>query len=306
MTQKAGDGGDIGAARDQEAGIGVSETVDAQVFRQSVGVEDFLESPCEGAGCHGQGKSLTAEDVVVIGELPLFMSLCFPLADLMVLRQQAFHFRGEVDVPVAGGRFRLLDLDFLACDLDHVAADVELVADKVEVAPLEAAAFATSNARGNEQLEVGFVLDAFLLQRTDEPYNCFFIRDGFFLFLSCVLVCPPSRVAIDKTALHGVGEDSAQTTVQALYRRFGERFSRFAVFRLAHICVKLFEVLRPEFHQFVVPQMGTDAGDVLLLPVESGRGQLIRRDGLQPDVDVLVQGDGTIHVRRELLAGNLE
>lgn len=52
--------------------------------------------------------------------------------------------------------------------------------------------------------------------------------------------------------------------------------------------------------------MGTDAGDVLLLPVEGGRGQLVRGDGLQPDVDVVVQGDGTIHIWRQLLAGDLE
>lgn len=52
--------------------------------------------------------------------------------------------------------------------------------------------------------------------------------------------------------------------------------------------------------------MGTDAGDVLLLPVEGGRGQLVRGDGLQPDVDVLLQGDGSAHIWRQLLAGDLE
>lgn len=86
----------------------------------------------------------------------------------MVLRQQAFHFRGEVDVPVAGGRFRLLDLDFLTCDLDHVAADVELAAGEIEVTPLEPAALARPDACGDEQFEEGFVLDAFLLQRLNE------------------------------------------------------------------------------------------------------------------------------------------
>lgn len=76
MPQQAGDGGDVGAARNQQAGIGVSETVDVQVFWQAVRFEYLFEPPCEGAGGHGQGKALTAEDVVVIGELPLFMSLC--------------------------------------------------------------------------------------------------------------------------------------------------------------------------------------------------------------------------------------
>ena len=109
--------------------------------------------------------------------------------------QEALHLIGEVDIPVAGGRFRLLDLDVFAGDLDHVAADVELAAGEIEVTPLEAAAFAPPDARGNEQLEIRLILDVFLLQRTDEPYNCFFIRNGLFFLLACIPVRPPSRVA---------------------------------------------------------------------------------------------------------------
>ena len=68
------------------------------------------------------GKSLTAEGVIVLGELSLFVGLRHPLAELAVPQKQAFHLRGEVDVPVAGGRLRLFDRYVFACDLDDVAA----------------------------------------------------------------------------------------------------------------------------------------------------------------------------------------
>ena len=100
----------------------MSETVHVQVFWGTIGFEALLESPCEGAGCHGQGKSLTAEGVIVLGELSLFVGLRHPLAELAVPQKQAFHLRGEVDVPVAGGRLWLFGRYVFACDLDNVAA----------------------------------------------------------------------------------------------------------------------------------------------------------------------------------------
>ena len=61
----------IRAACDHQAGGGVAEGVDVQLLRQAVLLEDQLEAVGEGGGRHGELRSLTAEQEVIIGQLPL-------------------------------------------------------------------------------------------------------------------------------------------------------------------------------------------------------------------------------------------
>ena len=62
---------DIRAARDHQTGGGVAEGVDVQLLRQAVLLEDQLEAVGEGGGRHRELRSLTAEQEVIIGQLPL-------------------------------------------------------------------------------------------------------------------------------------------------------------------------------------------------------------------------------------------
>ena len=61
----------IRAACDHQAGGGVPEGMDVQLLRQAVLLEDQLEAVGEGGGRHGELRSLTAEQEVISGQLPL-------------------------------------------------------------------------------------------------------------------------------------------------------------------------------------------------------------------------------------------
>ena len=61
----------IRAARDHQTGGGVAEGMDIQLLRQAVLLEDQLETVSEGGGRHGELRSLTAEQEVLRGQLPL-------------------------------------------------------------------------------------------------------------------------------------------------------------------------------------------------------------------------------------------
>ena len=63
--------GHIRAARDHQTGGGVPEGMDVQLLRQAVLLEDQLEAVGEGGGRHGELRSLTAEQEVISGQLPL-------------------------------------------------------------------------------------------------------------------------------------------------------------------------------------------------------------------------------------------
>ena len=71
MTEDARYRGHIRAVRDHQTGGGVPEGMDVQLLRQAVLLEDQLEAVGEGGGRHGQLRSLTAEQEVIIGQLPL-------------------------------------------------------------------------------------------------------------------------------------------------------------------------------------------------------------------------------------------
>ena len=84
--------GHIRAARDHQTGGGVPEGMDVQLLRQAVLLEDQLEAVGEGGGRHGELRSLTAEQEVIIGQLPLVIGFGDVCTFLPVLPQKTFHF----------------------------------------------------------------------------------------------------------------------------------------------------------------------------------------------------------------------
>lgn len=82
---------DIRAARDHQTGGGVPEGVNIQLLRQSVLLEDQLESVGEGRGRHGELRALTAEQKVIGGQLPLVIGFGDIPAFFLVLPQETFH-----------------------------------------------------------------------------------------------------------------------------------------------------------------------------------------------------------------------
>ena len=83
--------GHIRAARDHQTGGGVPEGMDVQLLRQAVLLEDQLEAVGEGGGRHGELRSLTAEQEVISGQLPLVIGLGDIPAFFLVLPQETFH-----------------------------------------------------------------------------------------------------------------------------------------------------------------------------------------------------------------------
>lgn len=81
----------IRTACDHEAGGGVAEGMDVQLLRQAVLLEDQLEAPGEGGGRHGELRSLTAEQEVISGQLPLVIGFGDICTFLPVLPQGTFH-----------------------------------------------------------------------------------------------------------------------------------------------------------------------------------------------------------------------
>ena len=78
---------DIRAARNHQTGGGVPEGMDVQLLRQAVFLEDQLEAVGEGGGRHGELRSLTAEQEVIGGQLPLVIGLSEVCTFLPVLPQ---------------------------------------------------------------------------------------------------------------------------------------------------------------------------------------------------------------------------
>ena len=120
VAQEARHGGHVSSAGDQEAGVGVPQGVDIQRSRQAMLLQDQLEPPGEGGGRHGEPVSMTAEDVVSVLQFPPIIRLRLPGALPLELPQQGLHLQREVDIPIPGGGFRLLDDDVLAGDLYRI------------------------------------------------------------------------------------------------------------------------------------------------------------------------------------------
>ena len=124
---------DIRAAGDEQACRRVAQTVDVQISRQVVCFEDFLEAPCEGRGRHLQFHALSAEHIVVFRLFAPVVALGFCRAEGFVFAQQAFHFGGEVHIPVSGFRLRRFDDNFVPGRFDCVPADVDAALSVVDV-----------------------------------------------------------------------------------------------------------------------------------------------------------------------------
>ena len=156
----------------------------------------------------------------------------------------------------------------------------------INVAPLQTTALAPPHSRGDDELEVGFVLDALALQRGDDLLRRFLVRDLFFALAPSVAVGAPSRVMRKKATLHGIREDAAQRRVHALNGVLGEWLFRFNADDFSQFCVEIPEVLRPQLGELVVTQRREDTLDVLLVAADGGLGQLAGSDVRQPQVNV--------------------
>lgn len=83
--------GHVRTACDHQTGGGVPERMDVQLLRQAVLLEDQLEAVGKGGGRHGQLRSLTAEQEVISGQLPLVIGFGDIPAFFLVLPQETFH-----------------------------------------------------------------------------------------------------------------------------------------------------------------------------------------------------------------------
>ena len=287
--------GHIRTARDHQTGGGVPEGVDVQLLRQAVLLEDQLEAVGEGGGRHGELRPLTAEQEVIGGQLPLVIGFGDVCTFLPVLPQKTFHLGGEVHIAVACAGLGFLDEDFLVRHLDRVAADVDGTLLPINVAPFQSAALAPPHPRGDDELEVGFVLDALTLQRGDDLLRRFLVRDFLFTLAPGVAVGAPSRIMRKKATLHGIREDAAQRRVHALNGVLGEWLFCVGTDDFSQLCVEIPEVFRPQIGELVVTQRREDTLDVLPVAADGGLCQLAGGDVRQPQVDVFCQ--------RELLDG---
>ena len=125
---------------------------------------------------------MAAEQEVIGGQFPLVIGLGDVCTFLPVLPQQRFHLGGEVHIAVARAGLGFFDKDLLVRHLDRVAADVDGTLLPINVAPLQTTALAPPHSRGDDELEVGFVLDALPLQRGDDLLRRFLVRDLLFTF----------------------------------------------------------------------------------------------------------------------------
>ena len=297
VSEKTCNSTNIRAAGDEQACRRVAQAMDIQVRRQVVCLEDFLEAPCERRGRHRQLHALSAEHIVVFGLLAPVVTLCFRCAEGFVLAEQALHFGGEVHIAIASFRFRSLYDDLVTRRFDGIPADVDAAFGVVDVLPLERTALAAPHSGRDDELEVRFVQDAHGLQRLNQLFHRFIVRNLFLFLLSCVLVSAPSRIMIKIAALHRVGEDAAQTAVDTFYRRFGERLSCRFILLLPQLCVQAAEVFRPQIDELVAAEVRFEAFNILLLAHECRLCKFVRRDGLHPDFGVFLQCDRPIDVR---------
>lgn len=136
MAEDARHRGHIRAARDHQTGGGVPERMDVQLLRQAVLLEDQLEAVGEGGGRHGELRSLTAEQEVIGGQLPLVIGFGDIPTFFLILPQETFHLGGEVHIAVTRAGLGLFDEDLLVRHLDRVAADVDGTLLPINVAPL--------------------------------------------------------------------------------------------------------------------------------------------------------------------------
>ena len=295
MAEDARYRGHVRTACDHQTGGGVPQTVYIELLRQAVLFQDALEPPCEGGGRHRQTCALPPKQEVIGGQLPLVIGFGDIPTFFLVLPQETFHLGGEVHIAITCAGLGFLDEDLLVRHLDRVAADVDGTLLPINVAPLQSAALAPPHPRGDDELEVGFVLDALALQRGDDLLRRFLVRDLLFALAPGVAVGAPSRIMRKKATLHGIREDAAQRSVHALNGVLGEWLFCVGTDDFSQFGVEIPEVLRPQLGELVVTQCRENTLDVLPVAADGGLRQLAGRDVRQPQVDVFCQ--------RELLDG---
>ena len=298
MAEDARHRGHIRAARDHQTGGGVAEGMDIQLLRQAVLLEDQLEAVGESGGRHRELRSLTAEQEVISGQLPLVIGFGNVYTFLPVLTQETFHLGREVHIAVTCASLGFFDKDLLVRHLDRVAADVDGSLLPINVTPFQSAALTPPHSCGDDELEVGLILDALALQRGDDPLRCFLVRDLLFALAPGVAVGAPSRVMRKKATLHGIREDAAQRSVHALNGVLGEWLFCVGTDDFSQFCVEIPEVLRPQLGELVVTQRRENAFDVLPVAADGGLGQLAGSDVRQPQVDVFCQHELLDRLRR--------
>ena len=111
---------------------------------------------------------MTVEDVVRILQSPPVIRLCLPSTLPLEFFQQGLHFQREVHIPITGHSLCLLDDNVLASDLYHIPLNVDGPLVPVDVASLQAAALTPPHPGGDDELEVGLILETFFLQRGDD------------------------------------------------------------------------------------------------------------------------------------------
>ena len=238
---------------------------------------------------------MTAEQEIIIGQLPLVIGFSDIPAFFLILPQETFHLGGEVHIAVTCAGLGFFYEDLLVRHLDCVAADVDGTLLPINVAPLQTAALTPPHSCGDDELEVGFVLDALALQRGDDLLRRFLGRDLFFALAPSVAVGAPRRIMRKKATLHGIREDAAQRSVHALNGVLGEWLFCVGTNDFSQLCVETSEVLRPQLGELVVTQRRENTLDVLPVAADGGLCQLAGGDVRQPQVDVFCQ--------RELLDG---
>ncbi len=209
---------------------------------------------------------MPAENIVVSGQLSFVIGFSFLLAEFAILFEEACHLRGEVDVTVTRSGFGFFDNYILTCDFDHVPADMDGLLFEVQIAPFQATALAPAHTSGYNQLEISFVLDAFFFQRGNEFLSSFLIRHVLlFLLFASIFIGTPRWIMRQKAALHRIGEDATQASVDTLYSAFGERLSGNRILLLTKFSVQIAEMFRLEVGQLVAAQVRHEAVNVLLV-----------------------------------------
>ena len=159
----------------------------------------------------------------------------------------------------------------------------------INVTPFQSAALTPPHSCGDDELEVGLVLDALALQRGNDPLRRFLVRDFLFALAPGVTIGAPSRIMRKKATLHGIREDAAQRSVHALNGVLGEWLFRVGTDDFSQFGVEIPEVLRPQLGELVVTQRRENTLDVLPVAADGGLCQLAGRDVRQPQVDVFYQ-----------------
>ena len=197
VSEKPHDRADVRAAGDEQACRRVAQAVNIQVRRQIVCLEDFLEAPSERRGRHRQFHAFSAEHIVILGLLAPIVTLRFGGAEGFIFAEQAFHLGGEVHIPVARFRFRGFHDDLVASRFDRVPADVDAAFGVVAVLPLERTALTAPHSGRDDELEVSFVQDAHGLQRLNQLFHSFIVRNLFLFLLPRVFVGAPRGIVIE-------------------------------------------------------------------------------------------------------------